>query len=823
MSGAKAVGAVHRRTKRYAWFVLSAVLAGAAGSPVALAQPDEPGVAQATARQFDIRAQSLDAALIEFARQSGVQVSAETSIVGGKRTAGISGQMTPDQALAALLAGTGLGYRRAGSMLVIENAPPSGAGIILDPVQVQGYPVPQQAMIDNLQPPYAGGQVATGGQLGLLGNRSVMDTPFNQSNYTAKKAQNQQAKTVQDVLKDDPSVRPVRPDEGIGAQNMTIRGFAVDTNGVTSYGGLFGMLPSFSIMAEIAERVEVLKGPSAMLNGMPPGGTGGVGGTVNIVPKRAPDEPLMQATANYVSAGQVGGHVDVARRFGSDKQFGIRLNGVFRAGQTEIQWNSDQRALALAGLDFRGERARFSADVGYQYQYIGGVMANLNLAAGVPLPWAPNVRTNPGSQPWNASQRKDLFGVFRGELDLTDDITSYVAFGAHDNRLEGLYTGIATITNGSGAATSSSPLNVSSYFTYKTAEAGLRALAGTGPIGHQIAFTATTLVYESSFGGTFGSAFATNVYTPTIIARPSLVTPAANKTGLQTLSSFGISDTLSAADKRIQLTAGARLQRVQAFNFDATTGAQTSSYDQGALSPSVSLVVKPFWENVSFYGNWIQALQPGTIVAPPFANAGDVFPPFKSTQYEAGVKVDWGKFTTTASLFQITQPFTFTNVAANTVVLGGEQRNQGLELNIFGEPVEGVRLLGGAMFLNAVLARTQGGLTDGWYAPFSPGFNFNLAGEWDLPFARGVTVNGRVVYTSSQYIDTTWPRRTLPEWARFDLGARYAFENPGAKGKLLVARFNVDNVLDTNYWAGGSNTLVLGAPRTFRLSLTADF
>lgn len=34
---------------------------------------------------------------------------------------------------------------------------------------------------------------------------------------------------------------------------------------------------------------------------------------------------------------------------------------------------------------------------------------------------------------------------------------------------------------------------------------------------------------------------------------------------------------------------------------------------------------------------------------------------------------------------------------------------QGLELNVFGEPIEGVRLLGGVMLLNAVLAKTQGG------------------------------------------------------------------------------------------------------------------
>ncbi len=98
----------------------------------------------------------------------------------------------------------------------------------------------------------------------------------------------------------------------------------------------------------------------------------------------------------------------------------------------------------------------------------------------------------------------------------------------------------------------------------------------------------------------------------------------------------------------------------------------------------------------------------------------------------------------------------------------------------------------------------SGGHYRGWIAPFSPTAQFNLAGEWDLPFAPGPTVNGRVVYTGSQYIDTTLPHRSRPEWTRFDLGVRCAFENPGAKGKLLVARLNVDNVFDADYWAGGN-------------------
>jgi len=817
---------------------LAAVLtaAGALAAGVVRAQ-ERPAEAQQSQMQqsqagrtasFDIPAQPLAQALTALGQQAGLQIAVSNALVAGKTSTAVSGVMTAEQALRQLLAGTGVAYRFTSANAVTVSAAGDSGGLPpgvqqLDPVQVQGYPVPPQAMIDNLPPPYAGGQVATGGQLGLLGNRPVMDTPFNQTNYTAKKAQDQQAQTVVDVLIDDPSLRLFRQDTGLGSSAMYIRGFPVDGANF-AYGGLYGMLPNQSVAAELAERVEVLKGPSAMLAGMAPGGS--IGGLVNIVPKRAANEDLYQVTANYRSAGQFGGHADIGRRFGPDKELGVRFNGVYKAGQTDVQWNTSERALALLGLDFRAERVRLSADLGYSYQNIGGVMPNLGVANGVQLPWAPSVRSNPGAQAWNELWAKDLFGVARAEFDVTERITAYAAFGAHDFRFSGLYSPTITATNFYGAATTQGPQNTRQWRTFLTAEAGIRGVADTGIVEHEFALIGTTYYQDFGLRSVSGSSYASNFYYPTAIARPSIPTPDATKSGNITLSSLALADTLSLADKRIQLTLGARLQQVQSTNFNATTGALTSGYSESALSPSVALVFKP-WQNVSVYGNWIQGLQQGTIVGQQYTNAGEVFPPFKSTQYEAGIKVDWGKFTTTASVFQISQPSVIEVPGLplpSALSLNGEQRNQGLELNFFGEPIEGVRLLGGAMLLNAVLTKTQGGVTDGWIAPNSPGVQLNLAGEWDLPFVRGLTLNGRVIYTGSQYIDTTWPRRSLPEWTRFDLGAWYAFDNPGSKGKLLVARFNVDNVLDANYWAGGFfGGLILGQPRTFRLSLTADF
>lgn len=770
---------------------------------------------------FDIPAQPLAQALTAFGRQSGLQVAFDPGAAAGKTSVALNGLMATEQALRTLLGGSGLSYQFTSAGAVTISGAASGSGAVhLDPIQVQANPVPPQAIIDNIPAPYAGGQVAMGAQVGLLGNRDVMDTPFNQTSYTAKKVQDQQAKTVREALIDDPSVRASLPEGSIAGDNVYIRGFPVDTTQI-SYNGLFGLLPTFSVMPEFAERVELLKGPSAMLNGLP----AAIGGTINLVPKRAPDAPLTQLTANYVSASQFGGHVDVARRFGSDNQFGVRLNGVFKSGQTEIQWNTDQRALASLGLDFRGERLRLSVDLGYQYQYGGGLVPYFGVANGVPLPWAPNVRNNPGGQPWNYKEINDIFGVARGEFDVTERITAFAAVGLHDVRYKDLTGGSSLTASDLNGTASMSARTLNSYNMYVTGEVGLRARVDTGPIGHEFALAATTYSVENGFGFASGPAYATNFYNPVVIARSNIVSPAANKASSATYSGLAFADTLSAAEKRIQLTVGARLQQVRSTNFSNVTGAQTSNYNESALSPSVSLVFKP-WKNVSVYGNWIQGLQPGTVVGTTFANAGEIFPPYKTTQFETGLKVDWGKLTTTVSLFQISQPSLITNVAANTQVLGGEQRNQGLEFNFFGEPMEGVRVLGGAMFLNAVLAKTQGGLTDGWTAPFSPGLQLNLGGEWDLPFVRGLTLTSRVIYTGSQYIDTTYPRRSLPDWTRFDLGARYTFDNATSPtGKPIVLRFNIDNLLDTNYWQGGQGAtlLSLGAPRTFRLSLTTDF
>src|SRR3546814_16328345 len=61
----------------------------------------------------------------------------------------------------------------------------------------------------------------------------------------------------------------------------------------------------------------------------------------------------------------------------------------------------------------------------------------------------------------------------------------------------------------------------------------------------------------------------------------------------------------------------------------------------------------------------------------------------------------------------------------------------------------------------------------------------------------------------------------LPEWTRFDLGARYVV----AAGETPITfRFNVDNVANKSYWSSSlGGYLVQGLPRTFKASATVEF
>ncbi|ELI1840839.1 TonB-dependent siderophore receptor [Vibrio fluvialis] len=671
---------------------------------------------------------------------------------------------------------------------------------------------------------YQGGQVARSGRAGILGNQDFMDTPFSSSNYTSKLIEDQQAKSVGDVLKNDPTVR-----QAVGYGNFQelymIRGFPVYSDDMT-LNGVYGILPRQYVAAEMLERVEVFRGANSFVNGAAPGGSA-IGGSINLVPKRAGSEPLTRVTLGTQSGGQAYGAMDVARRFGDNQENGVRVNVVARNGDDAVDDQETQLGVLSLGFDHQGENFRMSADLGYQDHHIDAPRPSVT--PGSAIPSLPSSEAN-YAQDWTYTDEKQLFGVVRGEYDFSSQTTGWIAGGMRRGKEHNLLANPTADADG----------NLTAYLfenvredTVMSGDTGVRHEFSTGSVGHTVVVSGS--VYQSRSKNAYVMSSSTNVGSlydydsldqfAGLYYGGSLSDP--KETERVTYSSAALADTLSLFDDQVKVMLGARLQRVETKSFDYNSGDESSSYGSTALTPSVGVVYQPMLD-VSLYANYSEALLPGEIApstnnGSDVANAGEVLKPNRSEQYEVGAKYDNGSYGAVVSLFQISKP-SYMYDSNNSYTDNGEQRNRGIELSAFGEPIESVKVLAGVTLIDAEIVKSATTASEGKQAIGVPKVQANVNIEWATPFVEGLTLEGRTLYTGSQYASAD-NSLELPSWTRFDLGARYGMK---LGDNALTLRARVDNVTDKSYWASaggypGSNYLVQGAPRTFVLSASYDF
>ncbi|WP_236190708.1 TonB-dependent receptor [Pseudomonas pharyngis] len=661
----------------------------------------------------------------------------------------------------------------------------------------------------------AGGQVARGARLGMMGNKDVMDTPFSVTSYTAKTLADLQTVTVADALERDPSVRSTGQTGGI-VDSFFIRGFAIGEGnlGELAYDGVYGVAPNYRVFTEYAERVEVLKGPGALMYGISP--NSGVGGVINIVPKRPLAEDLTRFTGSYASDSQVGGHLDISRRFGDENQFGVRFNGSLQGGDTAV--DDQERALNIGAiaLDYQGERLRLNLDFISQKESFEAASRPFTIAPGVEIPSAPNGRTNL-PQDWGWSDTKEQSALLGGEYDLNDNLTVFAHAGGGRSDVKRMSDQVPRILNDAGDTS-----NIPGYYKFNvdrsTADVGMRALFATGPVTHTTTIMATRYQDELSRGINNGTEIRSNIYHPVDVPKQYINSPKVLRVSESELSGIALTDTLGFLDDRIQLTLGVRRQDIESRNYNAS-GAVSSRYDDNATTPLAGVVVKP-WDDVSLYYNYVEGLSKGDIAPGTAANSGETFAPYKSKQHEIGVKYEHGTFMTTLALFQIEKPSGEIG-AGNVFSVQAEQRNRGVELSMFGEVAPGTRLMGGVTLLDGELTDSATAANRGNKPVGVPDVQANLWAEWDTPWVEGFTLTGGAIYTDSQYVNQA-NTQELPSWTRIDAGARYATK---IEGRPTTFRATVQNVFDREYWSGVASygAFSPGYPRTLQLSATVDF
>ncbi|MBB4845103.1 iron complex outermembrane receptor protein [Paucibacter oligotrophus] len=326
------------RPQRLALAVHAAMMAlPMTATGVAICAAPSAAHAQATAQapaqamhDFDIPAGPLSTALTRVAAQSGVPLTADAALTAGKTAPALKGRMTLREALAQLLAGSGLAAGAEGASIVIKAAPPApgGAKEAVLPVVTVRAGAEQESSWGPVK-----GYVATHSAMATKTDTAIIETPQSISVIGRDELDARGVNATIEALRYVPGVvTSFYGQDDRSWEWFSIRGFgsSYDANyldGLRQPSGGYTVLQNEPYGLE---RIEVLRGPSSTMYGQ-----GDAGGVISRISKRpradAPREVEVQL-GNYGRrrlAADLGGVLDddgkliyrvVAAGLGTDPQ-----------------------------------------------------------------------------------------------------------------------------------------------------------------------------------------------------------------------------------------------------------------------------------------------------------------------------------------------------------------------------------------------------------------------------------------------------------------------------------------------------------------------
>ena len=680
---------------------------------------------------------------------------------------------------------------------------------------------------------YADGKLAKDANLGALGNKSVIDTPFSVTTYTAKTIIDSQAATVSEVLKNDPSIRETT-NSGHLNENVQIRGFFV---GFEDYNinGLYGMAPTGRIPTDIIDSVTVLKGPNALVAGMAP--AGGVGGVVMAQTKRAKQD-LTRVSASYEDDGYYKSGFDVARRLGDNNEFGVRVSSSYGQGEHIVEGMDDTNATGVVALDYTTDKLKLNFDAyAVRDKRDNGSPVMVSMGTIGKVIDAPSGDSN-FFQNIHGEQNSQYVGA-SGEYKFSPDLKVFAGAGYNEKEYAGHIFGTRMIvTNAATGAASSQYYRVGYQEHAVAANLGLEGKLETGAIQHTLGLRADYLTrnywqhYNNRASGFIlpTNGFTTNLYDPSVGASGQMPTakPYIGPYADNRYVSYTLTDQMSMLDDKLQVILGVRYQDIST---ESLVPYSRSTYNSDKVSPSLGIVLKPFGEDLSLYASYVEGLSEGKTVDSTLndVNKGKTFAPYQTKQYEVGTKYQTGSWLNTLALYQIEKPDTMVTVFAQADVNGNTQittddaktRSRGIELSTAGQLTEDLSLMANLAYIDAEYVKSGTASQVGNTVIGTPDFTAGLGLDYKIPVVEGLSVNGRASYVSEQYLDST-NKLELPDYTILDVGARYKTKLGGVNTTFLA---NVDNVTNKKYWEGVFNSYyaTVGGARTYKLGVTFDF
>jgi iron complex outermembrane receptor protein len=664
-------------------------------------------------------------------------------------------------------------------------------------------------------------------QSGSFRNAKVLDVPMTGSVIPAELLNSQQAISLLDATRNTAGVSTA----GVGQvayNNLTIRGIAVDTTSSYKMDGSLNILSSTAFPLEDKDRVEVLKGASALYYGFSP-----PSGIVNLVMKRPTPTLSFTETMFGDSNGGLGDHVDVGDTIG---KFGFRLNGLAAHTDYGIKYVKGSRYLGSGAFDYKPtSKLTLMADVEYFQNSIiePALFTPAAGATAIPNVSLLNPRTNIGGTDWTRNYTREFNYLGKAVYKFNRDWDISGSYGrSHLLRLRD--NPQLQITNTTTSFDPNSPTygaEKARYSAQNTAYTNYNyalELNGTlhfGNIRNEILLGASRsiryLASSPNVRTTVNQNFINPVYIPNLnlIAQPR---PAASRIDDQGVYAF---DRLSFHDV-VQLLGGVRVSDY--FDNGSINTSNKTPYETKPVSWSGGIVVKPVsW--ASAYGTYIQGLEENTVASISTDNAFQSFAPISSTLYEGGLKFEPKKnLLVQLAYFDIQrQGVENERATATTPVTGllhayadANQEFKGFEASASGYIFPDLAVNATYTILSAKY-KTFPVSAAGRRVEGTPHGTWSLFAEYALSWLNpNLKINGGLYHTGSQLLDQTSPVVIQP-YTTFDLGGSYTF----LVGKTqLVARVNAQNVTNKRYWATVStDVLAEGLPRAVKFSLAYKY
>jgi len=562
------------------------------------------------------------------------------------------------------------------------------------------------------------------------------------------------------------------------------------------------------------ERVEALKGPTAMMFGR-----GGGGGVINRVTKEAGFTPLHEFTLEGGSFGDGRVAVDLDQPFGS--KVAGRLNAMFQ--------NSDSFR-DFVGLDRSGINPTLTIaptsntrlTLGYEH-LLDHRVADRGISSYQGLPLDIPVSTYFGN-PFDSSVRANVnLGTVNFDQHTSKfDIHDRALFGNYDRGYQNYVPG-AVNTAGTQVALSAynNATNRFNYFnqTDVTFHFNTRQVRHTFVVGADFGRQLTDNFRNTGYFNNTTTSITVPL-TNTVISTPvtfrQSATDANNHLTTNT-ASFYFQDQVEVTHY-LQFIGGLRVERFDLQYHNNRDGSDLNRVDN-LLSPRVGVVVKPV-SQVSLYVNYSVSHLPSS--GDQFSSLTTVTQQVKPedfTNYEVGAKWDVvPRLSLTAALYRLNRTNTRSTDPNDPtrIVQTGSQRTNGFEIGVDGNVTRNWRVAGGYAWQDAFVTSATTAARAGAQVAMVPHNSFSLWNQYQV--VRRVGVGLGILNRTDMFaaIDNTV---VLPGYTRADAAVFVSLT------ERMRLQANVENISNVKYYLNAdSNTNISpGSTRGVSVGLVAKF